>query len=204
MRTIFRATVTAATVILGCVSAHAEIYKFTVKGTVNYTDGTISDVAVGMPFISQFTYDTDTKWWDKVKGDGYESADYQISRKYMFKLTVGPHVLKAVDAAVYVADGNVNQQVDVFDIGSALDARLDGVLCSGSCYFAITLVASPDHADALNSVQLPATLKREKFDRDHYGFISINGGQPTILLDVESVKSTLCAKGIDPRTACDE
>jgi len=204
MKTIFRATIAAAAATLSCVSAHAEIYKFTVKGAVNYTDGTISDVAVGMPFNSQFTYDTDTKWVLNDKGDGYESADYRINRKYMFKLTLGPHVLKAVDVAVYVVDGEMDKQLDVFEISSGTDSRLDGTLCGTSCRFSITLVASPDHADALKSVRLPASLKRKKFDREHYGFISINGGQPTISLDVESVKSTLCVNGTDPRTACND
>ena len=204
MKTMFRATIVAAAAALGCVSAHAETYKFTVKGFVDYTDGTIADVTAGTPFTSHFTYDTDTGWGNHYEGDGYESAYYWINRKYTFKLTVGPHVLKAVEPAIYLADGEMDRQLDVFEISSGADSRLDGTLCNADCSFSLTLVASPDHADALGSVRLPANLKRKKFDREHYGFISINGGQPTISLDVESIKSTLCVHSGDPRTACDD
>jgi hypothetical protein len=163
----------------------------------------MAGVTVGMPFTSQFTYDTDTPWSNHWGDDNSEGAIYEIKRKYMLKLTVGPHEFKATSASAYVSSGEMNQQLDVFSISGG--GRMNGVSCyHDSCYFGITLVASPDHADALDSVQLPAVLTRSKFDREHYASVHINGGQPTIHLDVESIKSTLCVNGTDPRTACND
>ena len=202
MKTILR-TALAAAVALGCVSTHAELVKFRMKGTVNYSNGSMADVPVGTPVIGEFTYDTSTQPDYAQDYDDYDVADYTIGRKYSFKLRFGGHLLKATAQRAQVTDGVRDLQLDVFDFGSTPGARLDGDLCEG-CYFGLTLVASPDHADALGSVALPSSLNLKRFDRERYGYVITNSAEGYALqFSVDSIKSAPCLNGTNPRTACD-
>jgi hypothetical protein len=204
MKTIIRAALAAA-VVLGSASAHAELYKFRMKGTVVYNSGAYLDAPVGTPVTGEFIYDTNTQP-DYVQDDeDYDVAAYSIGRKYSFKLQFGEHVLKAVESAARITDGVPDRQLDVFDLSSGQASRFDGTLCTGSCLFSITLVASPDHANALTSVALPSTLNLKRFDRERYGYVIADSAQgPALQFSVDSIKSGPCLNGTDPRTACDD
>jgi hypothetical protein len=187
MKTILR-TAIAAAVALGCVSAQAELVKFHVKGTINYSNGTFADVPVGTPVIGAFTYDTEAEPDYTYESDEYDVASYPIDPKYSFNLKFGGHVLKAVNVRAQVTDGVPDIQLDVFDLAANPGARLDGAVCEG-CFFSITLVASPDHANALDSVELPSSLKLKRFDREHYGYVIVDHAQgPALQFSVDSIR----------------
>lgn len=196
-----------ALALLGAAApGHAALVQFRMTGWVTQS-GTFDDgstVPEGTPFTVNFTYDTKQPATTlEARENGAGSASYDIAAPYHFRLRVGEHRARAAGFRVHI-ENDLNQPFgDTFDVDATDGIYLDGQWLAGA-KLGISLLSQPGNLGALHSLALPKHLKEWSFDAFRVGRVVGPGDHTLLMLMINSIKSTVCAKAIPGTDDCAE
>lgn len=157
-----------------CGLAQAATVQFVYKGTVTYTDQSLSGVAVGTVFTGTFSYDTATT----ADYDFGGSANYTNLAPHQFTATVAGHQISSNGVSTYVVNNFGGNVEDGVTVSGGYPLSVDGgVFDNGS--LGIVLYSGPGKTGVLSSTAQPLKLDVKAFDAGpslNYGWIQKDGG----------------------------
>ncbi|MGH6649173.1 cellulose binding domain-containing protein [Aquabacterium sp.] len=156
-------------------AAHAATLRFVYKGTVIYTDHSLSGVEVGTVFTGTFSYDTATV----ADYDFGSSANYTNLAPHQFTATVAGHQISSNGVSTYVVDNFGGNVEDGVTISGGYPMSVDGgVFENGS--LGLTVYSGPGQTGVLTSTAQPLNLDVKAFNAGNtlnYGWVQRDGGQ---------------------------